>query len=437
MGARAQNRIFALLVVTALVLTAAVSGAGGVVAQDGEPVELLVWDQFTDPDQSDAADAIYAEFTAQNPDVTIRREAVSSDQMRQTVRTALASGTGPDIILYDAGPGFAGVLADADLLVPLAGYAAEFGWQDRFAASALQGTTINDELYGLPLSMDLVGMWVNTTLMEEEGFAVPASFEELLAFCPRAAERGYIPLSFSNSPGWQSFHQFSMAANDMVGPAAIGQLLFEQEGSWDTPETVAAIESFFVDAVAAGCYGPEVNGLGYEDGNALFYTGQSLLNTTGSWIANEIETNMTDFEVEFVPFPQPEGAQGRFWVTGVGNSYFISAGSEHQDEAALFLDYLFAPETATRWVNEARFVVPVAFDAAAVETTPLLQSVITTLTTAIAEDAEMGYNVDVLAPARFNETMQNGFQAVIAGDRTAAEQAAEMQAAWEEGLAEE
>ena len=433
---RSQNRVVSLLVMLAIILAGGLGGGAVVTAQD-EPVELLVWDQFTDPDQNDAAESIYADFTAQNPNITIRREAVTSDQMRQTVRTALASGTGPDIIFYDAGPGFAGVLADANLLVPLDDYAAEYGWADRIAATALQGTTIDDQVFGLPLQIDLIGMWANNTLIEQEGLTVPQTFEELLTFCTQASELGYIPIAFSNSPGWQASHQFSMAANDMVGPAAIEQMLFQREGSWNTPEMVAAIESYFVDAREAGCYGPEVNGLTYDDGNSLFYTGQSLLNTTGSWIVNEIEANMADFEVEFVPFPEPEGAEGRYWVTGVGSAYFISANSEHQDEAALFLDYLFSPETATRWVNEARFPVPVEFDPATLEASPQFEAVITTLTTAVAEGTEMGYNIDVLAPARFNEMMTNGFQAIIAGDKTAEEQAADLQAAWEQGLAEE
>ena len=73
----------------------------------------------------DNVDAIYAAFTEQNPNITITREAISSDQMRDMVNTAIASGTGPDIIFYEAGPGYAGVLADAGLILPLDDYAAE------------------------------------------------------------------------------------------------------------------------------------------------------------------------------------------------------------------------------------------------------------------------------------------------------------------------
>ena len=47
---------------------------------------------------------------------------------------------------------------------------------------------------------------------------------------------------------------------------------------------------------------------------------------------------------------------------------------------------------------------------------------------------QFGYNVDVLAPPEFNDMMQNGFQAILAGDKTPEQQAADLQAAWQEGM---
>ncbi|MGH2616397.1 MAG: ABC transporter substrate-binding protein, partial [Thermomicrobiales bacterium] len=144
---------------------------GDVQAQD--QVELRVWDQFTDPEQSAVADAIYAAFTEANPNVTITREAIASEQMRDTVNTAVSSGTGPDIIFYDAGPGYAGVLADAGSLLPLTDYAAEYGWDESISAPALEGTTIDGVHYGMPLQTDLIGMYYNKTLLDQEGLTVP------------------------------------------------------------------------------------------------------------------------------------------------------------------------------------------------------------------------------------------------------------------------
>lgn len=429
-----RSRSPLVMLALALVLTLCGTGLRSVTTAAQDKVELRVWDQFTDAGESDIADAIYKGFTEQNPNVTITREAIDTDQMRQTVNTAIASGTGPDVIFYDAGPGYAGVLADAGLLQPLDEMATQYGWKERIVKSAQEGTTIDGKLYGLPLQVDLIGMYYNKTLLDKEGLQVPKTLDELITFCGQAKDKGYVPMAFSNNPGWQAFHQFSMTSNDMIGPAAMRQLLFDHTGSWNTPEMVTAIKSFFVDLQKAGCFSSDVNALTYDDGGDLFYSGQALLSSTGSWFVNNIEENMPDSEVGFVPFPSITGAKGTYWVSGVGSAYYISAKSPHQKEAAQLLDYLFSPETAKRWIQEARFFVPMEIDTADLEVTPLFKTILDTLQSAAAGKIELGYNVDVLAPPQFNDAMQNGFQAILSGDKTPEQEAADLQAAWEAGM---
>ena len=428
---RRRSAWSARLILTTLLVGGMLSPTFSLAQDAGEPIELLVWDQFTDPAESDAVEAIYAGFTEQNPNVTIRRESFQTDQMRDTIRTALASGTGPDIIFYDSGPGYAGVLAEAELLRPLDELAAQYGWDKRIAEAARQGASIDGVLYGLPLQTDLIGMFYNKTLLDEQGYAVPETVAELAALCQQASEAGSpSPIAFANNPGWQGFHQFSMTANATLGPAAVRSLLLENQGSWDTPEVVAAIKTFFVDLPAAGCFSEDANAIIYEDGNSLFYTGESLFHTTGSWLVGEIEINMPDAEIGFVPFPQIEGAASRPWISGVGSSYYISAASPSQEAAGQFLEYLFSPETVRRWVEEASFFVPVQIETADLDVTPLFRSVLDTLSAPEA-GTDFGYNVDVLAPQPFNDALQNGLQATLAGDQTPEGLAAELQAAWE------
>jgi len=418
----------------ALVLLLALLGVAPQMAGSAqEEVTLRIWDQFTGP-ESEVVDQIYEGFAEQNPDVTIERESFGTDEMRQTLNAALGSGTGPDVILYDPGPGYAGILVDAGLLRPLDDLADQFGWRDRIVESALLGTTIDGELYGLPLTTDIIGLYANQTLLAEEGLQMPETVEQLVAFCGQASEKGFIPIAFGDSEGWPAFHQFSMMSNQTIGPEAMRRLLYENEGSWDTSEIVTAIKTFFVDLQEAGCFNPDVNAISYDDANSLFYTGQALMTPTGSWLANDIQENMPDQEVSLVPFPQIAGSQGRVWPSGVGSAYFVSAQSAHQTEAGQLLDYLVSPETAQRWVGEARFFLPLQVDTAALEISPLSQSVLDVLESAAAGQTQLGYNVDVLAPPEFNDTMLNGFQTILAGDKTPEQQAADLQAAWEAGI---
>jgi raffinose/stachyose/melibiose transport system substrate-binding protein len=412
-----------------LLLVSAGFGVRNGAAQD--TATLLVWDQFTGP-ESEIVDDIYAKFEeASGGAVEIERESYSVDQMRQTVNTAISSGTGPDIIFYDSGPGYAGVLANAGLLLPLDDMAAQYGWRDRIAAGSLEAATIDGQLYGLPLLVDLVGMYYNKTLLDELGLTPPATIDEMAALCQQAADEGYTPLAFANSEGWPAFHQFSMAVTNAIGPDALRSLLIDKQGSWNTPEIVGAISSFFVTLKDAGCYTEDANALTYDDGNSLFFAGDSLIHTTGSWLVNDIAENMPDAEVVFAPFPALTGGAGQFYPSGVGSSYYISASSEHPTEAGQFLDYLFSPDVAKRWVGEAKFNIPLQVDTTGLEILPLTQSILDVLTQAANGEVQLGYNIDVMTPPEFNETMLNGFQAIISGDKTPEELAAELQTVWE------
>ena len=427
---RLQRRFLPLTLVALFILL----GLGPSVAQaQDEEIELRVWDQFTDANSA-VVDSMYQAFMDANPNITITREAISSDQMRDTINTAISSGTGPDIINYDAGPGYAGVLADAGLLVPLDDLADQAGLRDRIAPYALQGTTIDGTLYGLPTTVDLIGVYSNNTLMAEAGLTMPETLADLVTFCGAAADAGYVPMALSANPGWQTFHQFSMVVNAMLGPEAVGQLLIENQGDWNSPAVVQAIDAFFVQLRDAGCFSDDVNALTYDDAAALFYSGQSLLLPTGSWMIANIEANMPDSDVGFHQFPMIDGALCRCWVSGVGSAYFVSAQSEQQEAAKMLLEFLFSPESAARWVSEANIFMPVQLDALTLDLSPLASSVVQTLQSGISGETQFGWNVDVLAPPAFNDMMMNGFQAMLSGDKTAEEQAADLQAAWQEGM---
>ena len=418
------------LIAFLLLLTAA-PGIGA--AQ--EPVTLRVWDSFIGP-EGETVDAVFAAFMEANPNITIEREAFAYEQLLQTANVALSSGTGPDVVYYAPGPGYAGVLADAELIVPLEDLAEEYGWNERVAAAALEQAKVDGVLYGLPLEIDLIGMYANRTILDQEGWEIPETIEEMVAFCGEAREAGYIPLAFSNNPGWSAYHQFTFTSNNMIGPEAMYDLLFNHEGRWDTPEQIRAIESFFVDLRDAGCFSEDVNAITYEDGNSLFFNGEAVLHPTGSWLITDIEQDMPDAEIEFVPFPAVEGGQGRFWDSGLGSIWVLAANSQHPEEAGKFLDFLISPESAEVWAEQANTALPVTIDTSTLEVSPLLTTVIEVLNSAAAGEIQLGYNIDVLVPPEFNDAMLTGFQAMLAGDKTAEQQAADMQAAWEEAIAE-
>lgn len=388
--------------------------ASGALAQ--EQVTLRVWDSFAET--SEGMDALIAAFEEANPDIDVERDIQSIDDLRPTIQTALNSGSGPDVFNYDTGPGFAGVLAAAELLRPL---------DDLYASGALdhiypwtkERITFGGQAYGLGHQVEFLAVYYNKALFEENGIAVPTSLEGVLEACEALKGAGVIPIAFGNAAGWPAYHNFSLYANNLIPPDRL-QAMIAGEESWDSPEVVAAIGGAFADLNEAGCFNPSVNAVSYDDANALFTGGMAGMTMTGSWMIRQFKD--TPFETGFFFLPPPEGGQA-LPPAGLGSGYFISAATEHPEEAERFLTFIYDPANAEYWVEQMSVIPPYSLEGLDVEMSPLLEETMAALST-----EQMGVNIDVLTPEAFNTTMLDGFQGILGGEQTPEELATSLQA---------
>ena len=205
---------------------------------------------------------------------------------------------------------------------------------------------------------------------------VPETFDDLVAFCGEATEKGYIPIAFGNNPGWEAFHQFSMTGNQMIGPEAMRALLMENQGSWDTPEITKAIEAFFVTLRDAGCFPDDANAITYDDGNSLFFSGEAFLHTTGSWLVGDIVAQHARYGNRVRAVPGDRRGPGprldlRRWIGLV----HLHRAARIPTKRPSFIDYAFSQESpSTKWFGDNRYFVPVEIDMTNIEVDPLTKS---------------------------------------------------------------
>jgi raffinose/stachyose/melibiose transport system substrate-binding protein len=391
-----------------------------VFAQD--TITLRVWDTYSESGANAGMEMMIERFEAANPNIQIERDVQTIESMNPVIRTALSGGTGPDVFYFDTGPGYAGVLAEAGLLLPLTNVYTEQGWDHIFEWTKAR-TTFGGEVYGVSNELEFLGSYYNQAIFEELGLSAPTTYDEFLAMNEALKAAGYIPISFGDQEGWPAFHLFSIYVNNLMGLEDVSTLLFE-DGSWEDERVVQAIQSFFVDMNQAGYLIPEVTAVNYDDSAALFYNGIAATMITGTWLIDPVVENV-DFPVGWFFVPSPVGDP--LPPAGVGSGYFINAQTEHPDEAIAFIDFLFDTANADIWMEEMSIVPPYGVDTSEFEIPELLQFAVEALAT-----TEMGYNIDVVTPENFNEAMLSGFQAVLLGQRTPEEQAALLQAEIEE-----
>ncbi|MDR0782145.1 MAG: extracellular solute-binding protein, partial [Propionibacteriaceae bacterium] len=157
-----------IFVAAALALTLVLSACGGQGGKSDttEVTFLTHWG----PDQVQMLEAAAAAYTAINPDVTVKIQAVPFGNLLSTLRTQGSSADGPTIVgIYDAWlpelvrDGLA-AKAPADVAAMV-----KANWPGGLVAAASQG----GDVYGVPNEMALYALNYNQALFDQAGIAEP------------------------------------------------------------------------------------------------------------------------------------------------------------------------------------------------------------------------------------------------------------------------
>jgi raffinose/stachyose/melibiose transport system substrate-binding protein len=410
-----------LVLGTVALVALALSGCtGGAPRSNSEPdsIRFLIGQ----PEDTADLDLVKEDLAAfeEETGISVKLDVVPSENMRTVLQTQLRSGEGPDVFGYDTGPGFAGALEKAGLLYDLTDAYAEGDWP--IYDFAQERVTFGGKLVGIPNDIESVGLFYNKDLFSDLGLEQPQTLDELTAAAETIRDNDVIPFAVSDKEGWQGGHLLSMVLSSEVGGDAMEDLI-AGDASWDSPEVIDAL-TVLADYNADEFFTPSATAVTYDNANALFYSGQAAINPTGSWLAQDIERNV-DFEVGYIPFPASD-SPGIF-SGGLGSGLFISSSTTKADAAVQFLDWNVTPEHG-RWQVEQQQSIP-AFpvDTNDIEATPLFTQILADAAKIADGTGDFGYNVDVLMSDTFNEAMWDGVQALLTGQKTPEQVAADLE----------
>lgn len=104
--------------------------------------------------------------------------------------------------------------------------------------------------------------------------------------------------------------------------------------------------------------------------------------------------------------------------------------AKETEGAIAFIDYLQQEDTSRQLMERLNLIPAHSVKTEGLDVSDLFKQVLSDLSEQ-GQAESFGYNIDVLAPANFNEVMFSGFQQVLDGSRSAEEQATALQEAWE------
>ena len=112
------------------------------------------------------------------PNIDINWEHVESTQTRSKLELDGPAGIGPDIFIQPHDNMAQSI--QGNILLPL-GTDLVSKVEGRFIESAVETVKSGDQYYGIPLSTESIALFYNKTLLDEYGFDVATSFEEIKA----------------------------------------------------------------------------------------------------------------------------------------------------------------------------------------------------------------------------------------------------------------
>lgn len=323
----------------------------------GEPITLKIFSNLPDRKngQGLVEQMIIDEYMAENPNVTIEVEALDEEAYKTKFKAYSMDGM-PDVVTIWGQPSFLDEVLEAGVLAELneADYA-DYG----FVAGSLEGFKKDGKLYGLPRNTDIQIIYYNQKMFEDNGWEVPATYEDFIDLCRTIKAAGITPVAMDGGDGWP----MACFLTDILVKVAgtdYADIISNAvaTGDFTAPEIEKATQ-LLVEAADAGVFQTGYDTQDYGTTQNLFTNGQAAMYAMGSWdcsmalnedIPEEIRTNIRAFTLP----PMADGKGGANDIAAWnGGGYAVSANSEVKEEAIKFLNYMYQPDKLSRygWEN--------------------------------------------------------------------------------------
>lgn len=331
---------FVLLVVLSIV--------GLTSAQD--TVELrITW--YNDGNEGEALQKQLDKFMEANPNITVVVDTVAYADLHTTLQAQVEAGTPPDLARITDVARFRGAYLDLTDLVADAAY-----WTDNFPVAVLDSLRSDAEdtgIYGYPTQFTVTAPFINRTLFEQAGVAVPSdeadevTWEQWVTAAKEVAAATETPYAVAIDPRGHRFWGFSLVQ---------GATYINDDGTFtvDTEGFRTSAEALW-NWQSDGIMPPE--SWATKDlaiAKDLFTAGQVVFYYSGSWQVASFESVIGDtFDWEAIP--NPTGPGGSTGIPG-GAVAVAFAGTEHPAEAARLMDFLASAESLGEFSADALFI---------------------------------------------------------------------------------
>ncbi len=318
------------------------SNEGGDSSGSGTTLNLLV-PSYSDNTQGLWEDVI-AGFEEANPDIDVKLEVQSWDNLDSVITTKVSGGQAPDI--YNGGP-FAGFAAD-DLLYTTEEVVSPDTYSD-FQETFIDNASVDGTAYGLPLIASARALFVNNDLLEQAGATIPTTWDELLESAKKISALGNGVAGYGMPLGSEEA-QAEAAVWLWGGGGTFGDA---DEITIDTPENLVGAE-FIQKMVNEGATQADAGSTDRSPLMDIFIQGKIGMQVGLPPTVGQIADGNPDLNYTIAPIPTQDGSA---LTVGVADHLMAFKNDGKKQEAITkFFDYYFSPDVYVPWVQTEGFL---------------------------------------------------------------------------------
>jgi raffinose/stachyose/melibiose transport system substrate-binding protein len=367
-------------------------------------------------------------FEAANPNIDIQDELLYDENYHQKVTARLASGDVPDFAYMGADARWGAPWAEAGEQFDHTPYI-DWSYYDR---DLIPPMGPNGEIWEIPLGTSnmCTVLFMNEGLVNELGFDAPETYEDIVAMVPAAQAEGIDVISIDGADGWAwGSCVMSMVIARMSGDPNWVSKAVAGENSFTDEEFVESL-AFLERMVDDGVIDDKCLLVDYGANVSAYSNRQALFMIQGQWVAGDIGLDVQE-ETVMMAWPELPGqaagvdnSMAAAISVGYGVTQSGAADPEVRDAALAFINYFYSEAEVTQRLRDGGIVAPVLLGYQPPNDLPgvVLQKV------GLAQSVIYTDVIDAFLSGQPNDTLNAGMQSIVAGDKTPAEVAAEVQA---------
>lgn len=285
------------------------------------------------------------DYIKENPHVTFKVDTQPQAGLTQKVAILAASNDLPDLVM-----GATEELQDIKQIIDIEKAFTELGLMDTLAPAAVallkSGNKVQDgTFYGLPLEMNIEGIWYNKKMFADNNLQPPTTWDEMLAASDVFMSKGIQPFAVAGKEGWPTTRLLNGYVVRKLGKDAMMKVKSGEYKLTDPGFVEAA--TVLQEMGKKGFFGKGVNTLDYGTAQDLFLQGKAAMFYMGSWAIrdfNDPNKNLIGAEnVGFFNVPNVAGGVGTMDQYSLNNGSTTSINlSKFDDELKNFLKYVFS-----------------------------------------------------------------------------------------------